>query len=83
MKNTILFLTHDEIMSGLSQCFRELIKTEVSNRNMPNVINRGKAVAGIVTAAHREEIMESRRRNACREIKSIEKATLKTARLKK
>lgn len=83
MKNTIQFLSHEEIMFGLSKCFRELIKTNVNDRKMPNVINRGKAVAGIVTAAHREEIMESRRRSACREIKAIEKTIQKTARLKK
>jgi hypothetical protein len=57
-------LTHKEIIDGLTQCFRELIETEVSNRNMPNIINRGKAIAQIVTAVHREEIMESKRDSA-------------------
>jgi hypothetical protein len=45
-------------------CFRELIQTEVSHRNMPNIINRGKAAAQLVTAMHREQIMESRRMSA-------------------
>jgi hypothetical protein len=28
---------------------------------MPNIINRGKAAAAIVTAVHREEVMENKR----------------------
>jgi len=63
-------------MSGLSYCFRDLIQTEVSHRNFPNIINRGKAAAAVVTAAHREEIMESRRDSAG---KLIRIAQVKTA----
>lgn len=70
-------------MNGLAKCFKELVKTNVSHRTMPNVINRGKAVAAVVTAVHREEIMESRRRNACRDIKTVEKTVLKRTRLNK
>lgn len=56
-------LTHTEIMHGLTNCFRELLATEISHRNMPNIINRAKATAAIVTAAHREEIMEIKRQS--------------------
>jgi hypothetical protein len=51
-------------MTALSDCFRELIGTDVTDRKMPNIINRGKAAAQIVTAMHREQIMESRRQSA-------------------
>jgi hypothetical protein len=70
-------LTHQEIMEGLTMCFRELISTEVSHRNMPNMINRGKAAAAIVTAAHREELMEMKREGGVIAIKSAEKPSLK------
>lgn len=76
-------LDHDEIMEGLTLCFRELIATEVSHRNMPNIINRGKAVAGIVTAAHREEIMERKRHMAELAIDGAEATVLKKLRPKK
>jgi len=70
-------LTHGEIMDGLTMCFRELISTEISHRNMPNIINRGKAAAAIVTSAHREELMEGKRQGATIAIKSAEQPTLK------
>lgn len=70
-------LTHSEIMEGLTMCFRELIETEVHHRNMPNIINRGKAAAALVTAAHREELMESKRLSAIITIKSAEQPSLK------
>lgn len=54
-------LSHQEIMSALSDCFRELIQTDVTHRSMPNIINRGKAAAQLVSAMHREQIMEARR----------------------
>lgn len=69
-------LTHQEIMSALSDCFRELISTEVSHRNMPNIINRGKAAAGLVTAMHREQIMEAKR-EAAQQLISETQATKK------
>lgn len=75
-------LTHNEIMQGLTMCFRELIQTEVSHRNMPNIINRGKATAAIVTASHREELMEIKRLGAVLAIKSAEKPSLKKLRKK-
>lgn len=76
MKNTDQFLTHGEIMEGLTQCFRELIQTEISHRNMPNIINRGKAAAAVVTASHREELMEMKRNGAIIALKSAEKPTV-------
>lgn len=76
MKNQNEFLTHSEIMQGLTMCFRELIQTEVTHRNMPNIINRGKAAAAIVTAGHREELMEAKRQGAIIALKSAEQPTL-------
>ena len=57
-------LSHSEIIDGLTYCYRELLANEVSHRNMPNIINRAKAAAAVVTAVHREEIMESKRQGA-------------------
>jgi hypothetical protein len=57
-------LNHKEIMDALSGCFRELIASDITDRRMPNIINRGKAAAQLVTAMHREQIMESRRQSA-------------------
>lgn len=57
-------LTHQEVVDTLTFCLRELMANEISHRNMPNLINRGKAAAGLVTALHREEIMESKRQSA-------------------
>lgn len=64
-------------MEGLTMCFRQLIETEIHHRNMPNIINRGKAAAGLVTAAHREELMESKRNSAALMIKGSETPSLK------
>lgn len=69
-------LSHQEVMTGLTQCFRELISTDVTHRNMPQIINRGKAVAQIVTAAHREEIMEMKRKNAQMKLLKSERPAL-------
>ncbi len=57
-------LNHQEVMTALSDCFRELIQADIAHRNMPNIINRGKAAAQLVTAMHREQIMEARRQSA-------------------
>lgn len=70
-------LSHSEIMEGLTMCYRELISTEVTDRKMPNIINRGRAVAAIVTASHREELMEFKRTGAQLAIKSTEQPSLK------
>jgi hypothetical protein len=70
-------LSHAEIMEGLTYCFRELIQTDVTHRNMPNIINRGRAIAGIVTASHREELMEFKRQSAILSIKGAETPSLK------
>lgn len=43
---------------------------------MPNIINRGRAVAAIVTAAHREELIEMKRQNATLALVKAEKPTL-------
>lgn len=61
MKNNEDTSMHQEIMDDITTCRRELMGLEVSHRNIPNLINRGKAVAALVTAAHREEIMEAKR----------------------
>lgn len=70
-------LSHSEIMEALAFNFRQLQEAEISNRNMPNIINRGKAAAAIVTACHREELMESKREWAALSIKGAETPTLK------
>ena len=57
-------LGHQEIMASLSDCFRELIQTDITDRKMPNIINRGKAASQLVTAMHREQIMEAKRQSA-------------------
>jgi hypothetical protein len=77
MKNQNEKLSHKEIMEGLTMCFRELLSTDVTNRNMPNIINRGKAAAAIVTAAHREELMEYKREGALLSLKGAEAPTIK------
>ena len=82
MKSDNQKLSHAEIMDGLTMCFRELIQTEVSHRNMPNIINRGKAAAAIVTSAHREELMEAKREGATLSIKGAEQPTLKKLKTK-
>lgn len=43
---------------------------------MPQIINRGRAVAAIVTAAHREELMEMKRVSASVKILKAEKPVL-------
>lgn len=53
--------THEEIMVALHGCLRELINTDIAHRNMPNIINRGKATSQVVNSIHREEIMELKR----------------------
>lgn len=54
-------LSHQEIMTSLSDCFRELMQTDIMDRKMPNIINRGKSASQIVTAMHREQVMEAKR----------------------
>lgn len=63
-------------MDGLTQCFRELIETDITHRNMPQIINRGRAAAAIVTSVHREELMEMKRQNANLKLIQAEKPTL-------
>lgn len=77
MKHTNQILTHSEIMDGLTYCFRELLQHEVSHRNMPNIINRAKAAAAVVTSVHREEIMNSRRESANKTLNSAVTMRLK------
>jgi hypothetical protein len=69
-------LTHQEVVNGLSASFRDLMSTEINSRNMPNLINRGRAAAAIVTAMHREEIMENRRQDAMNILKIAEAPTI-------
>jgi len=70
-------LSHLEIMESLTYIFREVVSTEISHRNMPNIINRAKAAAAVVTSAHREELMEMKRNGASIVLKSAEKPSLK------
>lgn len=77
MNNKGQFLTHSEVMEGLTYCFRELLATEISHRNMPNIINRAKASAAVVTSAHREELMEMKRQGGLMALKSAENVSLK------
>lgn len=48
---------------------------------MPQIVNRGRAVAAIVTSAHREELMEMKRQNAQVKLLQAERPTM--AKLKK
>ena len=80
MKNTNTVLSHSEIMDGLTYCYRELLQHEVSHRNMPNIINRGKAAAAIVTSVHHEEIMEARRQSAQKTLNTAVSMQLKPKR---
>ena len=82
MNNKKETLSHFEIMEGLSFCFRELLQTSITDRKMPNIINRAKAAAGIVTASHREEIMEARRKSAFIALEKYEKNATKTLKSK-
>lgn len=43
---------------------------------MPQIIGRGRAVAAIVTSAHREELMEMKRNNASLKLMQAEKPVL-------
>ena len=70
-------LTHLEVLQILTDNLRDLNSVEISNRNIPNLINRGKASAAIVTAFHREELMESKRQGAHIALKSSERPSLK------
>ena len=68
-------------MEALSRNMRDMMATEISHRTMPNLINRAKATAAIVTAVHREEIMEAKRQSGLLTIMSAERPI--TKRLKK
>lgn len=70
-------LTHSEVLEILTDNLRDLNSVEISHRNLPNLINRGKASAAIVTAFHREELMEWKRQGAILTLKSAEKPSLK------
>lgn len=76
-------LTHAEVLEILTDNLRDLNSVEISNRNLPNLINRGKASAAIVTAFHREELMEWKRQGASLAIKGAETPTLKKLKPKK
>lgn len=54
-------LTHSQIISGLTKCFNELIAADISKKETAELINKSKAVAAVVTAYHREEIMDTKR----------------------
>jgi hypothetical protein len=77
MRNRTEHLTHAEVLQILTDNLRDLNDPSISDRNIPNLINRGKASAAIVTAFHREELMEMKRGTAVLSIKSAEQPTLK------
>jgi hypothetical protein len=77
MKHRSEKLTHSEVLQILTDNLRDLNDVAISDRNIPNLINRGKASAAIVTAFHREELMEMKREGSLISIKSAEKPTLK------
>lgn len=57
-------------------CYRELIATEVMDRKMPSIINRGKAAAAVITAMHREQIIEEKRQRAQKVLEGAEKQVM-------
>jgi hypothetical protein len=57
--------------------FRELISTEVMDRKMPSIINRAKATAMIVTAMHREQILEEKKLRGQKILEASEKEVMK------
>jgi len=71
-------LTHKEVMTTLSDSLRDLAAMSYGDRNLVMAINKGKALASIVTAIHREEIIESKRNNGLNAIKSAEPKKLKS-----
>lgn len=54
-------LTHQEIMGALSDCFRQLTNTPIAHKDMQKIIGKGKAASQLVTAMHREQILEAKR----------------------
>ena len=76
MKNTEV-VSHGEIMVSLSDVFRDLISTDINHRHMGLLIGRGKAIAGLVTAMHREELMEMKRNGALLALKTSEQPSMK------
>lgn len=77
-------LTHQEIVNSMSTCLRDIMAVEISHRNMVNLLHRGRAVAALVTAYHREEIMELRRTMTQNRIGTAENAMInKLGRLSK
>jgi hypothetical protein len=77
MRNQTEKLSHAEVLQILTDNLRDLNNVSISDRNIPNLINRGKASAAIVTAFHREELMEAKREGSFIAIKSAEKPSLK------
>lgn len=70
-------LTSGEVLEILTDNLRDLNDVEISHRNIPNLINRGRASAAIITAYHREELMEAKRSGALIALKSAEAPSLK------
>lgn len=57
-------LSHQEVMQTLTDSIRDVAALSPGDRNAQFHINKGKAVAQLVTAVHREEIIEIRRQQA-------------------
>jgi hypothetical protein len=70
-------LSKQEIMNGITMAYRELVGTEISHRNMPNIINRGRAVAGLIGAIDRLEKIEARKEKAVFALEAVEKPVMK------
>jgi len=54
-------LTHGEKMEAIADCLRDIMALEVTHRNMPTLLNRGKAVSGLIMADIKEQLMEGKR----------------------
>ncbi len=59
MKNNVV--QHAEVMESLSGCFRQLVDTKITDKNIGHIINRGKAAAALVTTMHREILFQVKR----------------------
>lgn len=54
-------MTHQEKMDALNKCLKEIMELPAHHKLMAIAIKRGTAVSSIISASHREELLESRR----------------------
>lgn len=57
-------LTHEEKMNALASCLRDIMKTNIASDNLPIYIKKGTAVASLISADQREQILEERKLKA-------------------